>query len=180
MPATQAKKVEWLSKEEAAVRLGDPGVPMSTRRVLELAQQGRLQSTRAKHPASGQRVVWIHAGSVERYLEERNAPPPPKGEHERGSQSLVKRAPELRALLRALDALLVTTPPARPWLTLQEAADYSGIPTDLLVRLIRSGELPALRTHHRGDRYRIRRQALDQFGALRADEQALSSSFRFR
>ena len=69
----QMTKIEWLTKEEAAVRLGDPGIPMSTRRVLELAAEGKLRSTRAQDPDSGQRVVYIDAGSVERYLDQRHA-----------------------------------------------------------------------------------------------------------
>ena len=60
--------------------------------------------------------------------------------------------------------------PPRPWLTLDEAAEYSGLPASAVARLIHAGKLRALDVGIRpGGRYRIRRADLD---ALEGDRLA--------
>jgi excisionase family DNA binding protein len=51
----------------------------------------------------------------------------------------------------------------KQWLTVSEAAAYSGIAEKALLRLIREGKLPALDQHVRGDKWRIRRKTLESF-----------------
>jgi hypothetical protein len=127
----ETTKVKWLTKEEAAQRLGDPGIPMSTRRVLELAAEGKLKSTRARDPRSGQRVVYIDAGSVERYIDERHVPKIGSTESEAGKNASRTLANPARSIdLVALAALLhdpcglhdsasrTLASPAPLWLTL--------------------------------------------------------------
>lgn len=49
------------------------------------------------------------------------------------------------------------------WLSVSEAAAYSGIAEKTLLRLIREGKLPAIDQHVRGDKWRIRRKTLEEF-----------------
>lgn len=146
----QATKVEWVSKEEAGVLLGTIQRPLSTRRVLELAREGRLESGRVKDPNSHQTVVRIHAGSIERFLElNRNPEPIP---HPRG----------LRVRDRSADGTLAVSA-HHLWLTLEEAADYSGLPASILLRMVTHAELPTIDVGVRpGGRWRVRRTDLDQ------------------
>ena len=179
-------KVEWYSKEEAGVRLGSPERPLSPRRVLELAKEGKLESARVRDPKTGQTVIRIQAGSVERFLDERNAPPPPipdppprlPGEVREPQgppqppHALIKRAPELLALAQLLrDGHAngtVAAQPARLWLTLDEAEAYSGLPEDHLLEAIQSRELPARDVGIRrgvSGWWRVRKSDLDNLGA---------------
>ena len=162
-------QIEWYSKEEAAARMGSPERPLSPRRVLELAQAGRIQSKRERDPQTGQTVVRIHAGSVERYLDEQSGERPREVREPQTPQTLTKRGSELIELLRLLQAGaagIATAQPARLWLTLQESEEYAGLPASFLVVLIRSGKLPALDVgRRRGGRWRIRQLDLQKIEA---------------
>lgn len=68
---------QWISKEEAGVRLGSKQRPLSPRRVLELAKAGRLQSELVRDYNTGQMTTRINAGSVERFIYQRDNPPDP-------------------------------------------------------------------------------------------------------
>jgi len=161
----EATKVEWVSKEEAGVLLGSIQRPLSTRRVLELAKEGRLESGRTRDPNNGQTVVRIHAGSIERFLEQKRNPDPvpaPRGVREpRASQAIARRGSEIMDLVRVLRDECAIAGSARLWLTLSEAVDYSGLPQATLLEFITTGRLPALEVgRRRGGRWRIRRQDL--------------------
>jgi hypothetical protein len=241
--------IEWISKEEAGVRLGVPGRPLSSRRVLELAREGKLQSQLVRDVDSGQMTTQIHAGSVERLLDERKLP---KIEQSVATSEQVQHAArELRAylkrtqkdmstflglgvdiirrceigymdadyyegtkvlstyrttaqecnrsdlaqifasalngnkeeytppqgrevcapqpsqalaLLREVCEGLRAAPSARLWLTLNEAADYSGLPAAVLLNFITLKKIQVLNVgRRRGGQWRIRRLDLDQF-----------------
>jgi excisionase family DNA binding protein len=167
------KTNEWLSKEEAGVRLGK----LSNRRVLELAAEGRLESERVRDPNTGQMVVRIHSGSIERLLDERNAPKPipdpsPRKPGEvreppHPSQSLARRVTEVMAIAQMLREGYAngaaSARSARLWLTVDEAADYSGLPAVTLRGLIGRGNLPAMDVGiRRGGRWRVRRIDLER------------------
>jgi hypothetical protein len=50
---------------------------------------------------------------------------------------------------------------SEPWMSLDVAAEYSEIPAEVLLRLIRSGKLPALKATDSRDLYYIRREELE-------------------
>ena len=169
-----ATQVEWLSPQEAGERLDK-----SPRRVLELAQQGKLQSSRVKHPQTGQQIVRIQAGSIERYLDESKVIPEPTAcdSHANGiakhNTKLMERAKGDRAIgnktlepISIGEILGVISRATRTryalWLTLDQAADYSGLPAAILRAWVESGKLAALDVgRRRGGRYRLSRRDLD-------------------
>jgi excisionase family DNA binding protein len=54
----------------------------------------------------------------------------------------------------------------RPWLTIAEAADYTGLPESFLLHMIEEGDLPALDVGVRpGGKWRVSRRALDGISA---------------
>jgi hypothetical protein len=79
---------------------------------------------------------------------------------------LTKRMSELVSLARELrngDANN-GAPSARLWLTLEQAADYSGLPAAVLLNFIALKKLNTLNVgRRRGGQWRIRRLDLDQF-----------------
>lgn len=173
MATTQiATTIEWVTKEEAGTLLGSIGRPLSSRRVLELAKEGRIDSGRTRDPNTGQTVVRIHAGSVERYLEQKRSPapvPPPQAREVREPQpshALARRGSELLELVRVLREGSADREPAHLWLTLEESVDYSGLPAPILLRMIAGGQLPAIDVgRRRGGRWRIRKVDLGKLDA---------------
>jgi hypothetical protein len=104
---------EWVDKHEAAKRLGK-----SPSRVLGIAAEGLIQTKSGVDPKSGQRITLLHAGDIERLCYERDHPvtkavvnlPAP----------IHSPAPEVRAA--------TYDPHCWPcWLTLHQAAEYSGM-----------------------------------------------------
>jgi hypothetical protein len=155
-------QIEWVTKEQAGVLLGSIGRPLSSRRVLELAKEGRIESGKTKDPATNQMVVRLHAGSIERYLDQRRNPEPTPQPREvrepQPSHTLSKRLPELVELMKLLREGCAIAEPAHLWLTLQQAAEYSGLPAAVLVEWITAGRLFALDVgRRRGGRWRIRK-----------------------
>lgn len=161
MEITQTK---WLSKEEAGVHLGTIERPLSTRRVLELAREGRLESGKTRDPNSGQTVVRISWDSVQTYLEKKKNPDPPPDPIECRQPSHTTRLTG-RAIGDLLEALLrecANRTPARLWLTLSEAAEYSGLPAQILRSMVLSGQLEVLEVgRRRGGRWRLSRRDLE-------------------
>lgn len=137
---------QWISKEEAGVRLS-PDRPLSPRRVLELAKEGKLASELVRDPNNGQMVTRINAGSVERFIDDRNTIPEPAvrkpGEvrEPRPSQTLQV----LNLLERVREGCADRTATARLWLTIDAAAEYSGLGVVYLKRQIADGKLPLLK-----------------------------------
>jgi len=169
----QLTEVEWISKAQAAERLD-----LSPRRVLELAKQGKLQSSRVIQPTTGQPVIVIHAGSVEHYRDKLSAPlvwgDAAREPCANGTQTHVPDAARepcanrtgTHALPTIGEILGVISRATRPryalWLTLDQAADYSGLPAAILRAWVQSGKLAALDVgRRRGGRYRLSRRDLD-------------------
>lgn len=170
-------KVEWYSKEEAGVRLGSTERPLSPRRVLELAKEGRIESERVKDPKTNQMIVRIRAGSVERFLDEKAAQPDALQTHYRRIPGAFQtHAPKcaqmlpngLSDLVRELCERCAPAEPAHLWLTLQEAAEYSGLPSATLLEFIAARRLPVLDVGRgrRGGRWRIRKVDLREMNAF--------------
>lgn len=154
-------KVETLSKDEAAERLN-----VSVRRVLEYAQSGALRSEKVRNPQTNLWVVRIHAGDVERLRDERSMPQPRAPQPSQSNKlSIAKPAVVTAAVVPAPAA-----PLSKPWLTLAEAEEYTGLPAGELLFMIEGGDLLALNVGVRpGGRFRIKKADLD---AIQGENQA--------
>jgi excisionase family DNA binding protein len=155
-------QVEWLSREDAAKRLN-----LSERRVAELAKEGRLKRRFARG-TRGARVIEVDAGSVERFATdvqagirpERSAPMRAlariKGD---GGESLVRLA---RAIAPKAPRAPLAPGGSALFMTIDETAEYSGIPRSVLTQWIKAGRLQALDVGPRpGGRWRVRREAVN-------------------
>ena len=160
MPTT-APQIEWLRKDEAAKRLN-----MSTRSVLAMAADGKIQRKPERDPATNQVVMLLHAGDIERIAYERDHPEAsqavqavaPQPSHANGA---IKPGGE-QALLAMLAHAAQPAPAIKPWMTLVDAAEYSGLPETFLRGLVDQGKLPACDVGVRaGGRYRVKRSDLD-------------------
>ena len=128
----------WIDKHEAARCLN-----ISTRSVLNLAQSGSIQSKRERDVRNNQTKVLLHAGDVERARHQRENPseePAPRVNMESPARG--------KALTQALTSIAerVTLPAAvrsgpRLFLTIPEAAEYSGLGVGYLRRQIEEGKL---------------------------------------
>lgn len=149
----------WITKEQAAKilavkRNGNKPQAISPRRILEFTSMGVLRSAKQRDPKSGQMMVVVSAADVERFRQERENPP-----------TLPAVPREIKPKLLAAPASPPkqdTHPNSRPWLTLLQAEDYTGLPETFLQSLIDQGTLPALNVGVRtGGRYRVKRSDLD-------------------
>jgi excisionase family DNA binding protein len=150
-PASVRPAPEFISKEIAAQRLG-----LSVRRVLELSANGAMRRRQVTDPVTKRRQTVFSAAEVHRAVMD-------------GKQRLVAYrggAGEVAAL-PPVQALPAPSPaPDRPWLTVDEAADYSGLPGTYLLRMIEERRLGALDVGVRpGGRYRIARRDVDAIKA---------------
>jgi hypothetical protein len=139
------EKDEWLSKRQAAARMG-----LQERRILQLAAAGTLRSKRERDPVSKQMTVYVHVAEVDKYIESTTKPtrtevqtiPRDAGPQlpERGSSF----EPETMAVIVAhLAKQLRPLPPN--WMTLDAAEQYCGLDWAHLQSAIKRGELPARR-----------------------------------
>jgi hypothetical protein len=152
LPASSShlQRVEWINKRDAAKRLD-----VSARTILAMAQAGTIQSKRERDPESNQVVVLLHAGDIERALYEREHP----------SKEVVK-APAPKAV-QVVQLPAPPTPQAlRPWLTLDEAASFSGLTKRWLLTIAES-ETGAISVrdmgkHAPGGRWRFHRGDLEK------------------
>jgi len=145
-----AKHIELLTKYLAAERLG-----LSVRRVMELSTEGTFTRHRAFDPETKREAVMFDAAEVEQY-KAANTPAP---------------APLL--LGPAAEPIDETDDDGRGdgrlWLTLAEAAEYSGLPASHLRSAIGIGELPARDVGPRpGGHWRVRRLDVDAIEGKRA------------
>jgi len=143
---------EFISKEIAAKRLN-----LSVRRVLELSNMGAIRSNHVMDPTTKRRQTVLLARDVQRVAID-------------GQKRLVAYrggAAEAAALPPVQPPLQLPAPPAdRPWLTVDEAANYSGLPARFLLSLIEQRRLGALDVGVRpGGRFRIARRDVDAIKA---------------
>ena len=155
-----AGSVGWISKSEAA-RLLDK----SERTVLAMAADGRIQAKQEKDPTHGQKVTLFHAGDVARLAEGLTT----SVSLQVGTQAIANLPARLSdsevvaQFKRAMfDGGAAVDRPLKPWLTINEAAEYSGLPASTVRALIDAGQLPSLDCGPRpGGRYRVKRADLD-------------------
>jgi excisionase family DNA binding protein len=145
---------EYLTKEIAAQRLH-----LSVRRVLELSARGMIKRRSMTDPATKRRQTVFLAQDVDRAVVDGN-----------------KRLVAYRGgAVGAIEAAAVPPPqpvsalpavPDRLWLTMEEAANYSGLPASFLLQMIEDRRLPALDVGVRpGGRYRVARRDIDAITA---------------
>src|SRR6185369_7935073 len=103
---------EYLSKEIAAKRLG-----LSVRRVLELSARGTLKRRAVVDPGTKRKQTVFYADDLAAVIDGQK-----RLVSYRGGAGVAAALPPLAAI--------TAPPPAhdRPWLTVDEAAEYSGLP----------------------------------------------------
>jgi hypothetical protein len=140
----EAMRVEWLTKEDAAKALG-----IKPRSVLAMADREKLRWKWAVDSKTNQRVKLVHAGDVEYARHARENPEQPV----QGEQPVDTVQPKLPVEVATLAAHielarrayhLLAPPPPKPWMTIDEAAEYTHLSRVCLLRLIRKGILPAV------------------------------------
>lgn len=146
----------YLTKDAAAKRSG-----RSVRRLLELASTGRIKKRIIRDPANGNRELTLFSSrDIDRLAKGKITPPV--------STALQISGPvrHLAALQQGEPASVIPPTPQRPWLTIAEAADYSGLPESFLHSLVTDGKLAALDVGVRaGGRWRIARRDIDAISA---------------
>jgi len=146
-----AKHIELLTKQVAASRLG-----LSVRRVMEMSTDGKFTRHRAFDPVTNRDAVMFDAAEIDAYK----------------AQSTPAAAPRLLAPaaepIAEFDLDDDGRGSGRLWLTLAEAAAYSGLPASHLLAAIDTGELGARDVGVRpGGHWRVRRLDLDAIKAKR-------------
>lgn len=171
---TQWPPLGWITKKLAADRLD-----LSESRVAALLtpsgagfMEGRIRGNPGRSPKSKQKVVLLHEGDVEKLLIERKTPIPIK-------KKKPYRDPITDVILRRAELLAAPeTTPGKPWITVSEAAEYSGLPASVISKLAESGELPALDCGPRpGGKWRIKRTDLDRFEGRRQASRGLGRTW---
>jgi excisionase family DNA binding protein len=149
------KKVDLLTKQIAAERLG-----LSVRRVMELSNDGTFTRHRAFDPDTKREAVMFDADEVEKFKASASATPAPY-DPSRGL-AVRPRLPLDEYDIDDGDELHDLRGAGRLWLTLAEAAEYSGLPASILQAMVEVGELAALDVGVRpGGHWRVRRLDLD-------------------
>jgi len=143
------RQTEYLTKDDAAKRSG-----RSVRRLLELASRGQLRKRIIRDAKNGNRALTLfHAGDIAALAD---------GEAPHGALQISGPVRPIAALPQGEE--LAKAP--RLWLTLAEAADYSGLPASYLLAQIGEKKLPALDVGVRpGGRWRISRHDLKAISA---------------
>jgi hypothetical protein len=169
MPATKTPVIEWIRKDAAAERLN-----VSPRSVLAMAAEGKIQRKQERDPGTNQLVMLLHAGDIERLAYEREHPAQPvQGETSTALQTLPAALQTLPAKLsnrsakgveQGLLSLLTShaAQPERPWLTLPEAAEQSGLTERWLVQAAEKNTrgIRDMGRGSRGGRWRFHRSFL--------------------
>ena len=133
---------QWMTKQEVAAALA-----ISERTVDNYIAQ-RLLSSRPQARAGKRPITVVSVADVERLRAEQNRGAILPPETKTPTLELVPEAaiPQLAQLAEALVARLARSEPAppKPFLTIVEAAEYSGLPERLLRRFVRNGTLRAV------------------------------------
>lgn len=148
----------WLNKQEAAQRLG-----VSERTLDRMADKGPERRMRARPGRKPEPV--FNPEDVERLASKAFVVPAALVP----SEELATRQgppPVLQMLLSVIQSLATTShakPQAALFLTLDEAAEYSGLSKSFLRRVVREGQIPSVKD---GLRTKISRHDLDNFASV--------------
>lgn len=144
---------EWLPKAEAAELLG-----VSTREIERKAASGRIQTKRVRLPGDRSDRTVYSGEDIERV----------KREREQGVMQLAPRTPlassamQEQTLAAVLKAALAPPTQPKPWMTLDEAAEYSGLTERQIRKLDRT---QVLRGWGVAGNRRISKASIDAFSA---------------
>jgi excisionase family DNA binding protein len=162
----------WLTKQQAAETIG-----VSTKQIERWAQDNRLQAARWKRPEGGPAIVVYHPGDVERIARERNPDAEPfvlpaaadEKPATNGMQAIAVRQTSAEQFLQALAAAAASVSQTsetrlgvrlaeRLYLTIGEAAEYTGLGVGYLRRQIAEQKLELVKGAgpHRADVLRRR------------------------
>jgi excisionase family DNA binding protein len=144
----------WIPKQDACEQLGYSYRTLE-RKLIKLKLRTAQRDVPGRHP-----ITIIHPADFQR-LKNQVIPATPAPIAENGTE--LEPRPSLPPALRNFAAAVLGTlpyPPRKLFLTLREAADYSGLPQTDLERLIASGELKA-RTVRKGRSQMISRRSLE-------------------
>jgi len=141
----------YISKDHASRMLG-----LSGRRTADYAQRGIIERRFEVDNRIGRKVALFKQSDVMRLAAELKAgaarPGLPVASEARllaaslGAPAENQRAEVIDGARRLLSGSAPAAPPEpRPWLELSEAAEISGLPARLLARIIRAGELRAIK-----------------------------------
>lgn len=162
----------WLTKQQAADAIG-----VSTKLVEQLAKGRKIQTAKWKRPEGGPRLSVYHPGDVARERTARNpdaepfvlAPGQDAPTADDRGVAVAVRQPGAEQFLQALAAAVGGTSQnsqshsvrtaERLFLTIPDAADYSGLPQSHIRGLMKTGALKAMKT---GGGWRIRRADLEK------------------
>lgn len=146
----------WYTKQQVADALG-----VSTKTVQELAKKGRLQQAEWKRPIGGMPLAVYAPDEVDRLAGERKTPKPfvvPAAEPNGNGHALRvvdgDGAAMIQTILRTIQKASGSS--ERLFLTIDQAADFTGLTAAFIRRKCQDGSLPALKD--RG--WKIRRSAL--------------------
>jgi helix-turn-helix protein len=147
---------EWIDKHEAAKRLG-----VSTRHLLDLAKEHGVRSERRRETKNGQMCTMLNAVDIEKLAYER--------EHPEVTRAAMARQVESLPHWRLPDGFPIEGPglprSLKPWLTLAEAEEYSGLPASVILKMAKSMQITAIDCGPRkGGRWRVRKSDLDSGG----------------
>lgn len=174
--------VGWITKPEAAKRLN-----LSESRAAALAGEGKpIKSTISKNPNSrkGQNVTLFHEGDVEAYVFRRDHPDEnlpgkldrllslsdkpslvmtlDRERHNAAASMGFSLTAEEKRLARIIEDGIIAPISLKPWITLDEAAEISGLPKSILLTLIGERKLKCIDVGPRaGGSYRVRRADIE-------------------
>ena len=140
-----SKPVQLLTKDAAAERLN-----LSVRRLMELSAEGKLTRHTSYDPQTKREAAMFDAAEIEQMIQQKNWKPfsgrvleLPPGD---GASEPAEAAPDR----------------GRLWLTIAEAAEYTGLPESFLHKLVDERRLPAFDVGVRpGGRFRVKRTDLE-------------------
>lgn len=140
---------ELLTKQLAAQRLD-----MSVRRLMEISAEGQITRHRAIDPKTRREAVMFDAREVDQMKQAMNGRPVPL--------ALPPGPPMSAALAAAAELEEDYDAPMRLWVTIAQAAEYTGLPASTITRLIDAGKLKALDVGVRpGGHWRVRKADLE-------------------
>jgi excisionase family DNA binding protein len=149
----------WPNKQQAADTLG-----VSPKQIERLAKAGDLQQAMWKRPSGGQPIVVYAPDDVEK-LARKKQPTPFVMAHDAGKNGLALRT-NGAALLQTILETVQTASQTRSavsqalFLTIHEAAQYTGLTQAFIRRQCQSGALPAIKDGG----WKIHRVRLDALG----------------
>jgi len=147
----------WLTKQESALRLN-----VSTKMVEKWANEKRLQHAKWKRPEGGARIAVYHPDDVQRLARERNPDAEPfvlpaeaadrkPTNGSAAAHAIAVRQPSEQQLLQALAAFAGASQSSQTqrrvsldkqlYLTLSEAAEFTGLGVGYVRRLVTEGKL---------------------------------------